>query len=455
MPPRAKELNAMQVKNLQHPGGKNPAKVAVGGVSGLLVQITPNGAKSWVLRTRYGEWTETRLDDGTIQRGRKKRELGLGPFPEISLKAAKERALGAKAKLEVGIDPIADRKAIQAALMAAARRGMIFADAWKEYAAEKVKEFSTDRYRAQWRATVDTYAIPELGPMLVQDIALQDILRVLQPIWNEKTVTAVKVRERLEKVLAYATVHGHRTGDNPARWRGNLDMVLTAPSKISDAQNYPALQLDDVTRWWQALKARDGMGAKALAFQAMTATRSGAIRFATWSEIDLKAKVWTIQPGRQSSKITDKESAKRIPLTDDMQILLESLPRLDGSDLVFWAPRGGALSDATMGKVMRMIHEADLKAGGKGYVDAKTGEQTVPHGVRSAFRTWVAERTNFDGDLAEVALFHKVGSKVAQAYNRADQVEKRRHLMAAWGDFLQGVKPVNVVQMGVRSDVGS
>jgi integrase len=455
MPPRAKELNAMQVKNLQHPGGKNPAKVAVGGVSGLLVQITPNGAKSWVLRTRYGEWTETRLDDGTIQRGRKKRELGLGPFPEISLKAAKERALGAKAKLEVGIDPIADRKAIQAALMAAARRGMIFADAWKEYAAEKVKEFSTDRYRAQWRATVDTYAIPELGPMLVQDITLQDVLRVLQPIWNEKTVTAVKVRERLEKVLAYATVHGHRTGDNPARWRGNLDMVLTAPSKISDAQNYPALQLGDVARWWAALQTRDGIGAKALAFQAMTATRSGAIRFAMWSEIDLKAKVWTIQPGRQSSKITDKESAKRIPLTDDMLALLEALPRLDGSDLVFWAPRGGALSDATMGKVMRMIHEADLKAGGKGYVDAKTGEQAVPHGVRSAFRTWVAERTNFDGDLAEVALFHKVGSKVAQAYNRADQVEKRRHLMAAWGDFLQGVKPVNVVQMGVRSDVGS
>ena len=108
-----------------------------------------------------------------------------------------------------------------------------------------------------------------------------------------------------------------------------------------------------------------------------------------------------------------------------------------------------------MGKMMRTIHEADIRAGGKGYVDAKTGEQAVPHGVRSAFRTWVAERTNFDGDLAEVALFHKVGSKVAQAYNRADQVEKRRHLMAAWGDFLQGVKPVNVVQIGVRSDVGS
>lgn len=438
MPPRAKELTPTQIKGLKHPGGERPVRVAVGGVSGLHIQIWPSGAKSWVLRTRYGEWAETRLSDGTIQRGRKKREIGLGAYPEILPGAARDRAREAKAKLEAGVDPIAEKKVAQAALMAAARRGMTFAEAWDKFATEKVKEFSTDRYRAQWRATVDSYAMPELGKMLVQDIGLQDVLRVLKPIWDEKTVTAVKVRERLEKVLAYATVQGYRTGDNPARWRGNLDMVLPAPGKVSDAENYPALQLDDVARWWRDLQARDGMGAKALAFQALTATRSCAIRFATWGEIDLESRLWTIQPGRQSSKIPASETAKRIPLADSMVALLESLPRLKDSDLVFWAPKGGALSDATMGKTMRVIHEADLKAGGKGYVDAKTDEQAVPHGLRSTFRTWIAERTAFDGDLAEVALFHKVGSKVAQAYNRADQVEKRRHMMAAWGDFLQG-----------------
>ncbi|MCC5992582.1 MAG: site-specific integrase [Rhodobacteraceae bacterium] len=451
MPPRAKELTPAQIKNLKHPGGEKPVKVAVGGVSGLYVQITPNNYKSWVLRTRYGEWAETKLADGTIQRGRKKREIGLGPYPDILPGAARDKAREAKAKLEAGIDPIAERKATQAALIAAARRGMTFAEAWEKFAAEKIKEFSTDRYREQWQRTVEIYALPDLGRMAVQDIDLQDVLRVLKPLWDEKTVTAVKVRERLEKVLAYATVQGYRTGDNPARWRGNLDMVLPAPGKVSGAENYPALQLDDVARWWQALQGRDGMGAKALAFQALTATRSGAIRFASWDEIDLAAKVWTIQPGRQSSKIPANESAKRIPLTEPMIALLESLPRLDGSNLVFWAARGGALSDATMGKVMRMIHQADLKAGGKGYVDAKTGEQAVPHGLRSSFRTWVAERTSFDGDMAEVALFHKVGSKVAQAYNRADQVEKRRHMMAAWGDFLQGKEPAKVVQMGARA----
>lgn len=451
MPPRAKELTPTQIKGLKHPGGERPVRVAVGGVSGLHIQIWPSGAKSWVLRTRYGEWAETRLTDGTIQRGRKKREIGLGAYPDILPGAARDKAREAKAKLEAGVDPIAERKAAQGALMAAARRGMTFAEAWDKFATEKVKEFSTDRYRAQWRATVDSYAIPDLGKMLVQDIGLQDVLRVLKPIWDEKTVTAVKVRERLEKVLAYATVQGYRTGDNPARWRGNLDMVLPAPGKVSGAENYPALQLDDVARWWRDLQSRNGMGAKALAFQALTATRSGAIRFATWGEIDLQNRLWTIQPGRQSSKIPASETAKRIPLTDSMVALLESLPRLKDSDLVFWAPKGGALSDATLGKSMRGIHEADLKAGGKGYVDAKTGEQAVPHGLRSTFRTWVAERTAFDGDLAEVALFHKVGSKVAQAYNRADQVEKRRHMMAAWGDFLQDKETNKVVQMGART----
>jgi len=438
MPPRAKELNSMQVKNLRHPGGSKPIKVAVGGVSGLLVQITPNNAKSWVLRTRYGEWTETRLSDGTIQRGRKKREIGLGPFPEITLKAAKERALEAKAKLESGIDPIAEKKATRAALIAAAQSGMTFAETWDKFSAEKIKEFSTDKYRHQWKRTIEIYALPELGKMQVQDIGLQEVLRVLEPLWGEKTVTAVKVRERLEKTLAYATVHGYRKGDNPARWKGNLDMVLSAPSKVADEENYPAVQLDDANQWWQALQHRNGMSAKALAFQALTATRSGAIRFATWSEIDLEKRLWTIQPERQSAKIKSNDSAKRVPLTDSMTVLLKSLPRLDGSDLVFWAPRGGALSDASMGSLMKKIHQAELEKRGKGYVDAKTGKPAVPHGLRSTFRTWVAERTEFDGDMAEVALFHKVGSKVAQAYNRADMVEKRRLMMVAWGDFLVG-----------------
>ena len=227
MPPRAKELTPTQIKGLKHPGGTKPVRVAVGGVAGLHIQIWPSGAKSWVLRTRYGDWAETKLSNGKIQRGRKKRELGLGAYPDVLLGAARDKAREAKAKLEAGIDPIAEKRDAQAALIAAARRVITFAEAWEKFAAEKVKEFSTDKYREQWQRTVEIYALPDLGKMAVQDIRLQDVLRVLTPIWDDKTVTAVKVRERLEKVLAYATVQGHRTGDNPARWKGNLEKEIT------------------------------------------------------------------------------------------------------------------------------------------------------------------------------------------------------------------------------------
>jgi integrase len=452
MPTRAKELTPTQIKALKHPGGDLSVKVAVGGVSGLHIQIQPSGAKSWVLRSRFGEWAERRNSDGeVIERGRKKREIGLGAYPDVLPGAAREKARDAKAKLEAGIDPIAERKAAQSKLLAAGRRGITVAVALDRFATEKVKEFRSEKYREQWRATITNYALPELGQMLVQDITLQDVLRVLRPIWTEKTETASKLRQRIEQVLAYATVAGHRVGDNPARWSGNLEMVLPAASKVSGAENYPALRLDDVTRWWEALQAREGMSAKALQFQAMTATRSGAIRFASWSEIDLVGKVWTIQPGRQSSKIPPSDKAKRIPLTEAMVALLDGLPRLQGSDLLFWAPLGGALSDATLGKAMRTLHELDVKAGGAGYLDAKTGEPAVPHGLRSTFRTWVAERTGFDGDMAEIALFHKVGTKVAQAYDRSEQVEKRRAMMAAWGDFLAGKQPEKVVKLEARA----
>lgn len=230
MPKRAKELTPAQIRAIKHPGGKLPVKVAVGGVAGLMIQVTPSGAKSWVLRTRYGAWTETRLSDGTIQRGRKKREIGLGPFPDVLPGEAREKARDAKIKLEAGIDPIAERKAAQAALMAAQARNITFEQAFERYAAEKVKEFSTDKYRKQWRRAVEQYALPSIGQRPIDAIDLHDVLKVLEPIWSEKTETASKLRQKIEGTLSWATVKGFRSGDNPARWAGNLKQVLAAPN---------------------------------------------------------------------------------------------------------------------------------------------------------------------------------------------------------------------------------
>lgn len=450
MPRRAKELTPAQIKNLQHPGGARPVKKPVGGVSGLYVQIWPSGAKSWVLRSRYGDWEETTLASGAIQRGRKRREIGLGAYPDVLPGEAREKARAFKAQIEAGEDPIAHREDARREQQASiARQGRTFAKVFDEYAAEKTKEFSTDRYRKQWRRAVEQYAFPTMGTLPVDRIGLDEVMAVLEPIWHDKTETASKLRQKIEAVLSYATVKRYRTGDNPARWLGNLKHLLAAPTTIAPAENYASLQIADAPRWWALVKDREGMGARALEFQAMTATRSGAIRYATWDEIDLDARLWTIQPGRKASKIPKNGKARRIPLTEDMIALLKGLPRLEGTDYVFWAPRGGALSDATIGKTMRAVHDADTKAGGPGFVDVATGAPAVPHGLRSTFRTWVTERTSFDGDMAEIALFHKVGNKVQQAYDRSDMMEKRRHMMAVWGDYLAGREGGNVVPLQV------
>jgi len=365
----------------------------------------------------------------------------MGAYPEVSLAKARERAAEAKDAIRTGIDPVEERKAARAALTASQRQAMTFAKAFERYAEKKLPELTTERYRSQWRAVMEKHALPELGNLLVRDITRADVLRVLGPIWETRTETATKVRQRIEKTLDYAKAAGHRTGENPAVWRGNLELALPAPGKIAPKQNYPALQLKDAQRWWSVLKSREGLGARALAFQALTASRTGAVRFATWDELDFEAKMWTIQPGRKSSKIPVNGRAHRVPLTKPMIELLGSLPRM--GELVFTAPRGGSLSDATLGKVMRSMHEDDVANGGGGYVDAQTGETAVPHGLRSCFRVWVTERTDFDGDMGEIALAHNVGSKVRQAYDRSDMLEKRRRMMAAWNGFLGGSDGIN------------
>lgn len=411
MPRRAKELGPLEVKRLAKPGVH-----AVGGVAGLALQVTATGARSWVFRYRHN--------------GRR-REAGLGPYPDVPLAKAREYAREARDLLRQGRDPIAERQA-------ARRKLLTFRQAVEAYGAEKNLEFNSALHRKQWRASLDKHATPILGEMAVADISLQDVLAVLRPIWLEKTETASKVRQRVERVLDYATVAGHRSGENPARWRGNLDMVLPAPTKLTGGRNYPALRLDDTARWFAALQARSGNSARALEFQALTAARTGAVRFATWGEIDLDRGIWTIQPGRQFSKIPPSGRPHRVPLPPSAMDLVATLPRAKGNELVFWAPRGGAFSDASIAAVMRKIHETDLRAAGRGYLDARNDRPAVPHGLRSTFRTWVAERTQFDGDMAEIALAHKVGTRVQQAYDRSDQLEKRREMMAAWSAFLSG-----------------
>ncbi|MDN3711038.1 integrase arm-type DNA-binding domain-containing protein [Paracoccus cavernae] len=418
MPRVAKELSALDVKRLQHPGKGGNSTFAVGGVSGLLLQITPNGGRTWLLRVSVG--------------GRR-REIGLGGFPDVTLAQARDRAREAKDQIRRGIDPVEERRSARAALETARRRGLTFSDATDRYLDAKLEAFKNAKHRDQWRNTLQTYAVPELGKLLVDEIAVQDVLRVLEPIWTEKTETASRLRGRIESVLSWATVAGHRTGDNPARWAGNLKELLPAPSKIKQEENHPAVQIDDAPRWFAEIRGREGMGSRALEFTALTAARSREVRGALWEEIDLDKGLWIIPAARMKM---DREH--RVALSFEAVELLQALPRFEGNPLVFPAPRGGEMSDMTLSATMKRVHAADVDAGGRGFTDRVNKRPAVPHGLRSTFRDWVAERTHFPGDMAEVALAHKVGSAVEASYRRGDMVEKRRAMMAAWADYLTG-----------------
>jgi len=404
--------------------------MAVGGVTGLYMQITPNGGKTWILRMRIGN---------------RRRDIGLGSFPTVTLALAREKARDARAKVEAGIDPVEERKAIKAALVASQRRGMLFSEAVDRALGAKLEAFKNEKHRKQWRATLDAYAMPQLGKMAVQDIAGQDVLRVLQPIWASKTETAARLRGRIEAVLSWATVAGHRTGDNPARWANNLKELLPAPSRIAKIDNHPALALGDAPAWFADLRSRDGFGARALEFAVLTAARSGEVRGATWDEIDLDGAIWTIPALRMKMK-----REHRVPLTTAALTVLQALPRLDGSDLIFPAARGGELSDMTLSATMKRIHEAaKSRAGGgddAGYLDTRNKRPAVPHGLRSTFRDWAAEKTQYPGDMAEAALSHRISSAVEAAYRRGDMIEKRRRMMADWADYLVSARSrTNVV----------
>lgn len=441
MPKVAKELGSLDVKRLVHTGAKGSAFFAVGGVAGLYLQVTPKGGRSWVLRTVVGG---------------KRTDIGLGGYPTVTLAQAREKAREARDKLERGIDPVAERRAAKERLIASRRKGMTFADAMEKALAAKLDAFRNEKHRDQWRNTLVQYAVPIIGSLPLQEIDTAAVLRVLSQeirdkagklegtLWQARTETASRLRGRIEAVLSWATVAGERSGDNPARWAGNLKELLPAASKIAVEGNQPALALDDAARWFAELQTREGFGARALEFVALTAARSGEVRGATWDEIDLQKGLWVIPAARMKMK-----REHRVPLSPAAIALLESLPHLDSNPLVFPAARGSMLSDMTLSATMRRMHDADLAAGGAGFFDIRSKRPAVPHGLRSTFRDWVAERTTYPSEMAEVALAHRITNAVEAAYRRGDMVEKRRGMMETWSDFLIGADNVtsNVVRM--------
>jgi integrase len=404
---KAKELSALEVGRLKQPG-----LWAVGGVAGLYMHVNDRGARSWVLRATVGT---------------KRRDMGLGGFPDVTLAGAREKAREGRAMIDAGQDPILVRKQAQSELAAQQATELTFGKAATAYIDAHSDSWRNAKHRAQWGSTLETYANPFIGKMLVRDVTHTHIISILEPIWKTKTETATRVRGRIESVLDWCTVRGHRKGDNPARWKGHLDKLLPAPGKIAKVEHHTALPVDAMGEFVQQLRKREGVAARGLEFAILTAARSGEVRGMTWAELDLNAKLWVIPGDRMKA-----EKEHRVPLSESAIRILNDLSHVDGTELVFPAPRGGELSDMSLTAVLRRMK-----------VNA------VPHGFRSTFRDWAAELTNFPRDMAEMALAHTVGDKVEAAYRRGDMMEKRRKMMQAWGAFCdQPAKAGNVVGIG-------
>ena len=357
---------------------------------GLFLYVKPSGSKSWVLR---------------YQVMGKRHDLGLGPFPEVSLAMARQRALEARRLIIEGEDPIAKRR--QA-------KPKTFKDAALELIESKRPGWKNAKHAAQWTSTLEAYVFPKIGAVQVAKIETSDVISTLTPIWAAKPETANRVRQRVEAVIDYASALGIRSGDNPARWRGHLDHLLPRPQKVRAVKHHPALPHAQIADFMTDLAQREGVAARALAFTILTAARSGETRGMTWGEVDLETKVWTIPAERMKAA---KEH--RVPLTDAALALIEQRAEGAPDDILIFgseAKPGKPISDMSMTAVLRRMERTEI---------------TV-HGFRSTFRDWAGETTGFPREVIEAALAHGIKDKAEAAYARSDLFDKRRALMEAW-----------------------
>lgn len=411
MPKVTKVLSDIAVKNL----GKGLH--SVGGAQGLKLQVTPPTARSWILRAKINGKTC---------------DIGLGSYPTISLKAAREIAQTYWEQIKAGRDPLDEKQKRKEEAAAARATRKIFKDCATDYIAQVVEKKAGRKSVQQWTNTIKTYALPLIGDLPVSDINKAHVIRVLEPIWDTKHETASRLRGRLERILDYAKARGYRSGDNPANYKGNLEHVL-ANTKNKVQEHHPSLPYVQVQDFISSLNNVGGIASKALLFGILTGTRSGEVRGAQWSEIDLKQKTWTIPADRMKA---GKEHV--VPLSNQAITVLKALAD-DNESLVFPSMRGKKLSDAAVAKVIKDMHQREITAGKQGWTDPDLDNRVAtPHGFRSTFRVWAADNVNLPSEIIEHALAHKLKDRVEAAYQRKSALPKRVRLMQQWADYCYG-----------------
>ncbi len=396
------KLTAAHVKRTRKPGFHPD-----GGGLFLQVSIGVDGEpqKSWVLRFR--------APNG------KKREMGLGSAGVIDLARARIKADAARALVDDGKDPIEHRKRQRIAAKEASQTAVTFKGGAERFLASHAESWKSPIHRQQWENTLRDYVFPVFGDVPIELVNRDMVLQVIEPIWSTKNETASRVRARIERVLDWAKARGLREGENPAQWRGGLAHVLPARNLVHQVRHQPALAYKEAPAFFEQLRERRGLGARALEFAILTAVRTSDAREATWGEINLDEAVWTIPAARtKTGRRTGREH--RVPLSLAAMAVLTPLKPARQSDWVFpGLKKGKPLSNNTLLVTLKNMGRHDV---------------TV-HGFRSTFRDWAAEQTDFPGEVAEAALAHTIKNKVEAAYRRGDLFDKRRQLFEAWAAY--------------------
>ena len=361
---------------------------------GLYLLVSPTGPRSWVLRYQL--------------RG-KRRDMGLGPYPYVSLQLARQRAFEERSLVKVdGEDPITRRR------LRGAESSADFASVAYEYIRLKAPGWRSPKSATQRTSSLETYAFPVVGKLPVSVITIDHVLAVLKPIWVEKTETASRVRQRLEAILSFAIATERRTAENPAQWQGRLEHVLPAPTKVTQVKHHAALDWREAPGLWPYIEAASGQSARAVAFLYLTAARSSEVRFAQFSEFDLEESLWSL-PGERMKN----GKPHRVPLSDQAMQVIRRQAKTAANEWVFTNSKDQPLSDTALAKVLKSYPQ-----------------KTTIHWLRSTFRDWAGEATSHPREIIEMALAHSAHSATEAAYARGDMLLKRRRLMEDWAQFL-------------------
>jgi integrase len=429
----ARPTNKLSVKFTEKQDLK-PGLYGDGG--GLYLQVSDFKTKAWVFRY--------------MMAGRA-RKMGLGDFELVALKDARKKRDAAYGLVVDGIDPIDERQTRKAAKAAETAKALTFKECAEGYIAAHRAGWKNAKHAAQWTGTLETYAYPVIGKLPVQMIETAHVMKIIEPIWKDKTDTAGKVRGRIEKILDRAKALKLRSGENPAAWRGHLDQLLPAKSQVSPVKNQPALPYAEIPDFMAKLRAKEGVGARALEFLILTGVRTSDVIEAPLGEINKAARLWTIPAWRLKGKKGQRKTDHVVPLSGRAMAILDAVPS-EGKFIFPGGKPGKPLSNAAMAAVVDRMNEEAAATGNPKWIDPRDGREIVPHGFRSTFMDWGHDVAGQTKEMMDMATAHTVKDKTEAAYRRSDMRERRRRLMANWASYCDGkaIGGSNVVKIGAR-----